>query len=364
MLTHTARPGIFNQRPPSIWDDDADDAARLAEATGGASSTSDKAQKLAEAFRPPFELMYRLPWDQARDKGKEDAKWLMVNVQDPNIFECQNLNRDLWKHEGIRDVVKENFLFIQYNKGEPNSMQFCQYYLPNIDSGAAFPHIAIIDPRTGEQVKVWSGSPAPKAPDFLMQLIEFLDRYSLDVTKKNPVAKRKPEKAKSLDVDRLTEQEMLDLALKNSLASGPEESPKGEDPDDLTKSFGPVDKGKGKEVTPEEALKEEATNGHDVAATPFSNVSSTNPHIEPDLAPNVTRMQFRYSKGRVVRRFNVTDPVRRIYEWLKAEPLEGYPAGAAFDLKSMGKDLTESLDQTIEEAGLKNSTVMVEYLEE
>jgi hypothetical protein len=364
----TARPGVFNQRPvPSIWDEGANPSARrqgLAQATGGASEQSSKAARLAELFRPPFELMNQIPWDDARDKGKEEGKWILVNVQDPSIFDCQQLNRDIWKHDGIKEVVKENFVFMQYSKDDPRGNQYIQYYFPLKDSDAAYPHIAIVDPRTGEQVKVWSGPPVPNPTDFLMQLVEFLDRYSLDVTKKNPVAKRKPEKPKSVDVDRLTEEEMLDLALQNSLANSGATGPKEHDPDDLTKSFGDVSKGKGKEV--DGTVDSEATNGHASASStvsPFSQIISSNPHTEPEPGPNVTRIQFRHSNGRIVRRFRVDDTVRRIYEWLKAEPLEG-KEGVVFDLKGMGRDLIDYLDETIEDAGLQNGTVMVEFIED
>src|SRR5436190_209715 len=80
-----ARPGVFNQRagPSSIWDGSDPDARRagLAAATGGASEASSKAARLAELYRPPFELMTRLPWDDVRQKGKEESKWIIVNVQ-------------------------------------------------------------------------------------------------------------------------------------------------------------------------------------------------------------------------------------------------------------------------------------------
>jgi len=237
-----------------------------------------------------------------------------------------------------------------------------QYYFPMKDNDAAYPHIAIVDPRTGEQVKVWSGPPAPKAADFLMQLVEFLDRYSLDVTKKNPVAKRKAEKSASVDVERLTEQQMLDLALQNSLASNGDPGLNVPDPDDLTKSTGDISKGKGKAVDEEPS---EASNGGEEAAmaSPFSQIRSNNPHAEPENGPNTTRIQFKHSNGRVVHKFSLDDPVRRIYEWLKAAPLEGKD-GVEFELKLMGKDLIESLEETIGAAGLKNSTVMVEFIED
>lgn len=354
---------IFNQRAvPSIWDASNEG---LAQAAGGASEGSSKHARLAELFRPPFDLMYKLSWDSARDEGKENAKWILVNIQDNSIFDCQSLNRDIWKHAGIKDLVKENFIFMQYSKDDPRGNQYIQYYFPQKDSEAAYPHIAIVDPRTGEQVKVWSGPPVPKPAEFLMQLVEFLDRYSLDLSKKNPVARRKPEKPKSIDVDRLTEQEMLDLALQNSLANNGTTGPKADDPDDLTKSFGDVGKGKGKEAEEEHSQAAESPqNGTSEASSPFSQIASDKPHSEPEGPPSQsTRIQFRHANGRVVRRFRLDDSVRRIYEWLKSDPLDG-KAGVPFELNSSGKDLMDSLDQTIKDAGLSNSTVMIEYIED
>lgn len=313
--------------------------------------------------------MTRLPWDDARQQGKEESKWILVNVQDPSIFDCQSLNRDIWKHEGIKETIKENFIFMQYDKDDPRGSQYIQFYFPLRDSDAAYPHIAIVDPRTGEQVKVWSGPPVPKPMDFLMQLHEFLDRYSLNVSVRNPVAKRKPEQSATIDVDKLTEEQMLDLALQNSLANGTVTGPKDHDPDDLTKSVSDLDKGKGREAEDDLMDVEDSDrNGHssnkDHVISPFAAISSSSPHTEPANDPaTTTRIQFRHSTGRIIRRFNISDPVRRIYEWLKADPIDG-KAGVNFELKVMGRDLIEGLNESISDAGLKNGTVMVEYLED
>ena len=321
-------------------------------------------------YRPPFEIMSRLSWEDARSEGKENEKWILVNVQDPAIFDCQVLNRDIWKNPGVKDTVKENFLFMQYSKDDPRGGQYMQYYFQNRDNQDAYPHIAIVDPRTGEQVKVWSGPPAPKAPDFLMQLHEFLDRYSLNVAARNPVAKRKPEPKKEKEVEKMTEEEMLEMALQNSLA-GRSAVQKADDPDELTRSMGDERKGKGRTINidddSEDAemtdIEQVATNGHTSTTSPFASVSSSHPHTEPAADAASTRIQFRHSAGRVVRRFKLSDPVRRIYEWLKASPLEG-KEGLAFELVSMGKNLMEELDVEIGKAGLKNGTVMVEFVED
>ncbi|KAK5133097.1 hypothetical protein LTR08_008207 [Meristemomyces frigidus] len=374
-----AQPGIFNQREaPSIWSEaeasDPTAQATLARATGGASTQGSKSNLLAQLFQPPFDLIAKIRFSEARDEGKETQKWIIVNVQDPSIFDCQVLNRDIWKNPEIRDTIKEHFIFLQYNKNDDRGKEYIQYYFANMrDSEDAYPHIAIVDPRTGEQVKTWSGSPGPKPADFLMDLHEFLDRYSLSMEKKNPVQGKRKEKKK--DPSRMTEEEMLEMAMQNSMDRGEGGVKEDEDPDALTRSSdGGVVNGKGKnrQISPYASDTEgmgaaASTNGTASTAaettdTPFSRISSTALHDEPtSTGPDTTRIQFRHPAGRVVRRFLLADPVRRIYEWMKASPLEG-KEGREFELVSMGKNLIESTEVSIGEAGLRNGTVMVEFI--
>lgn len=327
-------------------------------ATGGASERSSKASTLAELFRPPFDIISRLSFDQARDEGKDELKWIIVNVQDASIFDCQVLNRDLWKNKEVQTLIKEHFIFLQYAKEDPRGANYINYYFQSsLNDSNAYPHIGIVDPRTGEQVKVWSGPPRPEVAEFLGQLYDFLERYSLDDDAKNPVAKRKPEPRKEIDIDRMTEEQMLEMALQNSMDGGEDNQTSGPahiDPDELTKSI-ILDKGKGKEP-------ESQSNGAAVPAPSiFESIRSDKPHTEPANDPaSTTRIQFRYSGGRLIRRFSLSDAVSRIYEWLKAEPLEG-KAGKEFELLFLGKNLIERLDDSILEAGLKNGSVMVEF---
>ncbi|RMZ72757.1 putative UBX5 UBX (ubiquitin regulatory X) domain-containing [Pyrenophora seminiperda CCB06] len=360
------RAGIFNQQTTqtNVWDATTDSSTRrreLATATGGASEQSSKMSMLAELFRPPFEIMYQGSWEKARDIGKDEEKWLLVNIQDPAIFDCQRLNRDIWKNDDIKATVRENFLFMQYAKDDQRGQQYMNYYFHARDSSDAYPHIAIVDPRTGEQVKVWSGPPIPEPVEFHAQLHEFLDRYSLNVHAKNPVAKRKSE-SKKKDLGRMTEEEMLEMALRNSMDNG--QGPKDDDPDALTKSTENVKgKAKAEEVAPEPEPEAEPS----APSNPvFAAISAHAPHTEPTATdPKVTtRIQFRGPSGRpIVRRFHLSDPVRRVYEWIKSDvPWEG-KRGAEFDLAFMGKNLIEHLDETVEAAGLKGASVMVEFLD-
>ncbi|KAM0553352.1 hypothetical protein ACHAPJ_007365 [Fusarium lateritium] len=342
--------GPFSQQ---IWGDPERRPAQPAE--NGA-----HARRLEDLFRPPYDLMARMSWDEARTLGKEDKKWIMVNLQDMNDFNCQALNRDLWKDKHVKDLIAENFIFLQYDKDFPDAEEFVTFYFPNEthQNPDNYPHVSIIDPRTGEQVKVWSGRPFPSAQDFHAEVAEFLDRYSLAANSKNPVAQATARKPQRVDVDRMTEDEMLEMALKNSLegaaASGGSSTPNLHDPDALTKTPASEDTSKGKE--PEAPVEQ----------SPWAQISSTNPHTEPEANPTTTtRIQFRHPTGRVIRRFNLDDQVRRIYEWLKAEPLEG-KEGIEFELKKMpaGQDLIENLDANIADTGLKQGTVMIEFIED
>jgi len=362
-LGRGGRAGIFNQHPVAtshIWNETGPDRRALAESTGGASETNARAQHLARLFAPPWELMFNASWDEARDEGKAEKKWLLVNIQNEKVFDCQVLNRDVWKNEGIMETVRENFVFLQYSKDDPRGDQYCQYYFQQSEIEDEYPHVAIVDPRTGEQVKLWSRK-MPSAAEFLMQLHEFLDRYSLESNARNPVAKRRSEVKKEKPVEMLTEEEQMERAIQESMggaagAAQPAESLQApdQDPDDLTRSIGDL---KGKGVGTAEA----PTNGSAVKS-PFASIPSDRLHEEPSQGPNVTRIQIRHPEGRIVRRFELSDPVQRIYEYLKASPVDG-KEGVEFELVAMGKNLMDAREQTIEDAGLKMGTVMVEFIE-
>ncbi|KAI1864251.1 hypothetical protein JX265_008622 [Neoarthrinium moseri] len=340
----------------SVWDDPGAPGVGVPPvpmgSRPGGPPAGGRSQRLADMFRPPYDLISHLSWDDARQEGKDEKRWIMVNVQDMSDFNCQTLNRDHWKDENIKALLKEHFIFLQYDKDSPRAQEYIGFYFgQGYENPDNYPYVAIIDPRTGEQVKLWSGPPFPGKAEFYSELIEFLDRYSLAANSKNPVPKTKP-KSKPVDFDRLTEEQQLEMALQNSLESNGSSSkarPSEQDPDELTKSIPDLAKGEGTSAT----------------ASPFSLISSNDPHVEPEHNPaTATRIQFRHPAGRVIRRFETADPVRRIYEWLKAEPLDG-KEGVPFELKAQpGGDLIDKLDISIEQAGLKQGTVMIEFLED
>ena len=161
-----------------------------------------------------------------------------------------------------------------------------------------------------------------------------------------------------------------------SLNNGEEAASVHHDPDELTRG---EEKGKGKqpeEVNLMEFDDDTPSTSAPAGKTPFQAISKTNHHVEPPMgSPGITRIQFRLADGsRIVRRFALGDQVSRLYEWVKADllPEQATKKGEEvtettsdkqFELVSMGKNLIDRLDSTLEEAQLKMGTVMIEFVD-
>jgi len=170
---------------------------------------------------------------------------------------------------------------------------------------------------------------------------------------------------------------MLDLATRNSLNDSEECSTlRHDDPDALTRDQVAVNQEDRGEQLNENNLID--INGDDLTElpptprqSPFQKIPQKNHHIEPRMGPGITAIKFKLADGsHVVRRFALTDKVIRIYEWIKADLLPQQAAEGGeeiadrqFELVSMSKNLIDDLDATLEEAGLKQRTVMIEFVD-
>ncbi|KAL2915431.1 UBX domain protein Ubx2 [Polyrhizophydium stewartii] len=118
--------------------------------------------RLARLFQPPLDIMFQGSFEDARAKARQDAKWLMVTIHDPSEFVCQALNRDLWRDQTVKEMIRENFVFVQFGaQSSEGKMHSTFYPFEN------HPYIAIIDPRTGERVKIWRTKSDPS--EFLVE---------------------------------------------------------------------------------------------------------------------------------------------------------------------------------------------------
>uniref|UniRef100_A0A060T8S2 ARAD1C39028p n=1 Tax=Blastobotrys adeninivorans TaxID=409370 RepID=A0A060T8S2_BLAAD len=380
--------GIFNQRAPAnVFRDDSDDEMdndeelELLRETVGQSELTPHQSRLANLFRPPFDIMKNVSFERAKDIAQVEKKWVMVNIQDNKEFACQQLNRDLWSDKDIKDVVRENFIFVQYANDSPAGEMYCGYY-PFSD----YPHISILDPRTGEQVKVWSKVPATM--EFLQEVHEFLANFSLEPGHRNPVADIPKHKQ---DFNHMTEDEQIDFVVRQSLNEHQQSNDQidsdsdlymysaGEDDDEDDIEIidhGPQGTSTAASGSTGAQTEKEAGNTHqptDVLPA-AENEELTEQDIfasilpesipEPPADPKTTtRVQIRLGSGkRIVRRLNLDDKVRVIFSIVKNDVPE--VKGEYFTLTSERRNLISLLDQTVEEANLKNSSIMVEIHDE
>jgi len=261
------------------------------------------------------------------------------------------MNRDLWSDKTVKDVVKEAFIFLQYGSDTQEGKRYVTFY--PIDS---YPHVAIIDPRTGERVKVWGTQ--METADFLMNVADFLGCASFSgssSTSNAPAMKNKKVDQVSSQLSRpgrniseMTEEEQLHAAIAASLAGSTSES---QSVVDLTREDDIVFIEDEEQVLAALEPQQETVGIESIMAVKRD---------EPPLGTGVTRVQFRLPDGtRVVRRFIKDDLVRYLFEYVRAE-VEGAQE-QDFELVFNRQQLIGQIDQTIEEAKVENALVTLAW---
>ncbi|CEG66739.1 hypothetical protein RMATCC62417_03265 [Rhizopus microsporus] len=323
-----SRPSIFNQGDSTtgsivnvfdIAEDDDHSPRSVSPSETANSSSHSKARRLADLFRPPFDIMFRGSFEQARETAKENDKWIMVNIQNPSEFSCQVLNRDLWSDGFVKDIIRQWFIFLQFGHESPDGRRYCTYY-----SLRRYPHIAIIDSRTGERVKVWEKSLSPT--DFVMEVTEFLEGCA--AAEEKATMKRPKLTKETKNLTDMSEEEQLNAAIAASLNNTSSSS------SSLTNdNEEPVEKEEESVFDSIKPIKREEAGGEDT-----------------------TRIQIRMGNGnRIVRRFKKSDPVRYLFEFIKAEIPEA--ENQHFELVFNRTQLIDIVDQSIADAGLSNAAI-------
>ncbi|KAF9104470.1 hypothetical protein BGX29_001840 [Mortierella sp. GBA35] len=328
-----AAPSVF--LPPdssSLARDAFRDFAAEAATMGGDSSP--KTSRLADLFKAPLDMMARGDFDQSRNVAKNETKWLMVNIQEAGVFACQVLNRDLWSDQSVKEIVKENFIFLQFYSDSVEGKKYAAYYPLK-----TFPHIAIIDPRTAERMHVWSKTIDPI--DFRSDVTEFLDFHSLTDSASKPSLPKKKKIVK--DVSDMTEEEQLQAAMMASMGDDPSNAidiPEDDQEDVST----PLD-----DEDPLPEVVEESV---------FESIKPVR-HEEPTDMATSTRIGFRLSDGsRLMHRFSKSAPIRVLFEYIKSEVEDARTQ--PFELIFIGKPLLGDIDKTLTEVGVENAQIMVQ----
>lgn len=131
---------------------------------------------LAALFRRPTHLNFSESFDHAMTAGQRRKKWLLVNMQRSDVFACHIMNRDVWADPAIEALVQDHFIFWQRDEATPDGAHYKQFY-----RYARPPHVALIDPRSGERLRAWGGDGEPVDTKLIRTALnDFVRRNSLD----------------------------------------------------------------------------------------------------------------------------------------------------------------------------------------
>lgn len=98
------------------------------------------------------------------------------------------MNRELWRHPDIADIVSQSFLFLQLNHNDDRAKAYIGKYYGVLAIGGEsegmlyagksrktiqLSHIALLDPFSGHRWKVWDGPGLPDKNVFLADLREY-----------------------------------------------------------------------------------------------------------------------------------------------------------------------------------------------
>lgn len=134
---------------------------------------------LKKLYAAPHRIMCQESFATAKSIGKSQGKWLIVNIQDIENFSCHILNRDVWKDLDLQDLILSGYIFWQKLKDSEEGMEYIKRYNVTI-----FPHVAIIDPRTG--AILWQRGDKPFSRNFISdKLAEFICDHELNAEESN-----------------------------------------------------------------------------------------------------------------------------------------------------------------------------------
>ncbi|KAJ2862329.1 UBX domain protein Ubx2 [Coemansia aciculifera] len=387
----SAATSIFNQGAGAgaghvPFRDFAQEAAEIAagESASMMSDASSRRNRLAELFKPPFDIMHSGDIDSARHEAMEDGKWVMINLQEVSDFKCQALNRDIWRQKVIKDIVRQDFVFFQVSIETAEGVKLATMY-----NAAEFPFVAVIHPKTGELRRLFARI------DNVSDMVEDIANFLLDHPKPKKSSGGSAPRSETSSHARtstsnrrgMTEEEELAAAIAaselesrgaRSRGSGTTANPipLGSDSemdsdyensdsyseilsissdDEADDDYGDEDEMEVDDALP--AVQELAPEPEGPDAW-YKLLPATEP-TEPALGPTVTRIQFRFPNGqRVVRRFEKSAKVVAIFQYLKATLPEA--ANDAPEAQFMGKRLADSVEQTIDEAKLANASITID----
>ncbi|XP_059469760.1 UBX domain-containing protein 7 [Neocloeon triangulifer] len=183
--------------------------ARQEAALAGGSDEASK--RFEDLFRPPIDILFRDgDFTEAKEFAKDENKWVLIDLQNSKVFLSVVLNRDLWQSVSLKSYIQEHFLLTQYNIESVEGSKLQRLYkVEDTD----FPHIEVIDPRTGESLETLGGEGVTLEPVYVTAFLKAFIHLNGSPDKFDP-----PKKVTPRDVRRLLEEEReLQEAIQRSM---------------------------------------------------------------------------------------------------------------------------------------------------
>ncbi len=371
-------------------DDDHSMGGALPSSGGGAAAAaaaSSNQRNLSTMFQPPTHLTHRAGgFLGAKNFAKDARRWLLVNIQTDDDFACHALNRDVWHDELVENLVREGFVLWQSMSTSPEGMTYVQRYKVE-----GYPHIAIIDPRTGSLLyrkEGWTQVNPLTAEQFVEIASDFCSRHSFD---KLPMPARhgyanggggggfgyggggggESSLPAKRPVHELSEQEQLEAAIRASMEdASPSLGDQDDDDDevqileddtkvDADKS---TDSGGGNDNnnnSNEDGNNDNEEEEEDSKLSPFEKEILSMTITDEPTSGTIARVQLRMPDGkRLVRKFDGDASIKTIYAFV-AQSNDDAKGGKAFELKAKFPpvDLLSSVDESISSFGLSGETI-------
>lgn len=277
-------------------------------------------QAINQLFAPPA-FNCGDPYYSVIEKAKTESKWVLVNIQQAEVFASHLLNRDVWSDDTITDIVTGSFMFWQRDDKSTEGVQFCQMH----NCGHQLPHICVIDPRTGRRVKYWEGKKWVESHAAAEYLFGFLDQFSM---------RRSPE-------------------------GSPMQSPQAE-PSFNTGSDDMVMTGLPEAEAAPDAVMSSSGGTEEEPAAPAEPVSEM--PAEPDDAPDCVKVSMRLPSGPPIRRrFRPDASLAEMFAVASAAtstPVSRVDVASTFPKRSL-RDVASGMDALMKDAQVHNSQVMV-----
>eukprot|EP00490_Sorites_sp_Unknown_P004684 CAMPEP_0114671478 /NCGR_PEP_ID=MMETSP0191-20121206/41229_1 /TAXON_ID=126664 /ORGANISM="Sorites sp." /LENGTH=515 /DNA_ID=CAMNT_0001931423 /DNA_START=36 /DNA_END=1583 /DNA_ORIENTATION=- len=336
-----------------------------------------KSDQLAKLFGDP-DYKFRGTWDDAKSRGINKKKWVLVNLQVTSNFVSHCLNRDVFNDGETSEMIKSNFIFYQWSNETDKAKKLMSLY-----QKYTLPALFVVDPNTG--LDCWDFE-IPDAPDKVIiiktKIMDFLDKYS-DPSKKpkqKPVSKKKPN---TNVLHSVNEDEILQKAIAESLKANNNTRDDDEwnddnndgnlddwgdnDDNDIDMMYNNNNSAEQKSDKPDGDINDISNNNNNdddgdekVADTGNNNEPEYPLSVEPDKSDkDSTALRLRLPSGMVTRRFKKSTKIGELYQWC----IESMNDVKPFILmQQMPRMKLEDKDKTLKDLQLFNTMLLYHEL--